>query len=178
MKIFLNHPYTNKYAYSSEKSIQNDQTDTKLIYLYINKQINIMSKYNAKKVTYDNLQFDSKFEATYYAFLKELVKQGKISSLQRQKSYVLLPRQTDSKGKFLYHPVEYKSDFEYDDINNTHHTVDTKGILTPDFRLKQKLFYYVFKRKIECVKLKDVKKDELFNHIDKKMKEYFKMNGV
>ena len=137
-----------------------------------------MSKYNAKKVTYDNLQFDSKFETTYYAFLQELVKQGKITNLQRQKIYELLPRQTDSKGKFLYHPIEYKSDFEYDDINQTHHTVDTKGILTPDSRLKQKLFYYVFKRKIECVKLKDVKKDELFNQIDKKMKEYFKCNGV
>ena len=137
-----------------------------------------MSKYKAKKVTYDNLQFDSKLEAIYYAFLQELVKQGKITNLERQKSYELLPRQTDSKGKFLYHPVLYVSDFEYDDFNHTHHTVDTKGILTTDFRLKEKLFYYVFKRKIECVKLKDAKKDELFNQIDKKMKEYFKMNGV
>lgn len=136
-----------------------------------------MSKYNAQKVIYDNIQFDSKFEATYYAFLKELEKQGKIENLQRQNSYELLPRQTDSKGKFLYHPVYYVSDFEYD-IQGVHKTVDTKGILTPDFRLKQKLFYYVFKRKIECVKLKDIKKDELFKQIDKKMKEYFKCNGV
>ena len=137
-----------------------------------------MSKYNAKKVEYQGMIFDSKFELTYFIYLQELEKQGKISSLKRQNSYELLPRQTDSKGKFLYHPIEYKSDFEYDDINQTHHTVDTKGILTPDFRLKQKLFYYVFKRKIECVKLKDAKKDELFNKIDKKMKVYFKCNGV
>ena len=136
-----------------------------------------MSKYNAKKVIYDNLQFDSKFESIYYAFLKELEKKGEIANLQRQKSYELLPKQVDSKGKFLYHPIEYKSDFEYDDINQTHHTVDTKGILTPDFRLKQKLFYYVFKRKIECVKLKDAKNDELFKQIYKKMKEYFNSNG-
>ena len=136
-----------------------------------------MSKYKAKKVTYDNLQFDSKFEAIYYSFLQELVKQGKITNLERQKSYELLPRQTDAIGKFLYHPVYYVSDFEYD-IQGVHKTVDTKGILTPDFRLKQKLFYYVYKRKIECVKLKDVKKYELFKQIDKKMKEYFKCNGV
>ena len=64
-----------------------------------------MSKYNAKKVTYDNLQFDSKFEATYYAYLQELLKQGKITNLQRQIKYELLPRQTDEIGKFLYHPV-------------------------------------------------------------------------
>ena len=137
-----------------------------------------MSKYNAKKVEYRGEIFDSKFELTFFIYLQELVKQCKITNLERQKSYELLPRQTDSKGKFLYHPIEYKSDFEYDDINKTHHTVDTKGILTPDFRLKQKLFYYKFKRKIECVTYKEAKKDELFKEIDKKMKNWFKCNGV
>ena len=136
-----------------------------------------MSKYNAKKVEYRGEIFDSKFELTFFIYLQELEKQGKISNLDRQKSYELLPRQTDSKGKFLYHPVLYKSDFEYD-IQGVHKTIDTKGILTPDFRLKQKLFYYVFKRKIECVKLKEAKKDELFSKIDKKMKQYFKSVGV
>ena len=136
-----------------------------------------MSKYKSKKVEYQGEIFDSKFECTYYAYLQELVKQNKISALQRQVKYELLQRQTDSKGNFLYHPVYYVSDFEYD-VQGVHKTVDTKGILTPDFRLKQKLFYYVFKRKIECVKLKDVKKDELFKEIDKKMKNYFKCNGV
>lgn len=135
-----------------------------------------MSKYNAKKVTYDNLKFDSKFEATYYVYLQELLKQGKISNLERQHSYVLLQRQTDAIGKFKFHPVEYKSDFEYDDCEQTHHTVDTKGFRTADFRIKQKLFYYRTNREIECVTYKEVKKDELFAEIDKKMKQYFKLN--
>lgn len=137
-----------------------------------------MSKYNAKKVTYDNLQFDSKFECTYYAFLQELVKQGKISALQRQVKYELIPKQTNEIGKFLYHPVVYISDFEYDDIQGSHHTVDTKGMPTPDFRIKQKLFYYRTNRVIECVKLKDVKNDKLFAEIEKKMKIYFKSIGA
>lgn len=137
-----------------------------------------MSKYNAKKVTYYNLQFDSKFEAIYYAYLQELVKQGKISNLQRQVKYELIPRQTDENGKFKYHPVVYLSDFEYDDVQGVHHTVDTKGFKTADFRIKQKLFYYRTNRDIECVTYKDAKKDELFKQIDKKMKEYFKCNGV
>lgn len=137
-----------------------------------------MSKYNAKKVTYDNLQFDSKFELTFFIYLKELEKQGKIANLQRQIKYELLPRQTDSIGKFKYHPVEYKSDFEYDDTNQTHHTVDTKGFKTPDFRIKQKLFYYRTNRDIECISYKEAKKDELFAEIDKKMKNLFKLNGV
>ena len=137
-----------------------------------------MSKYNAKKVTYDNIQFDSKFEATYYAYLKELENQGKISALQRQVKYVILPRQTDAIGKFKYHPVEYKSDFEYDDVQGVHHTVDTKGFKTADFRIKQKLFYYRTNREIECITYKEAKKDELFSKIDKNMKQYFKTNGV
>ena len=137
-----------------------------------------MSKYKSKKVEFQGIIFDSKFEATYYAYLQELEKQCKIENLQRQKSYVLLPRQTDENNKFKYHPVEYKSDFEYDDVQGVHHTVDTKGFKTADFRIKQKLFYYRINREIECVTYKDAKNDELFKEIDKKMKIYFKSVGA
>lgn len=137
----------------------------------------MISKYRAKRVEFNGEVFDSKFEATYYVYLQELVKQGKISNLERQHSYVLLPRQTDEIGKFKYHPIKYVSDFEYD-IQGVHKTVDTKGMATPDFRIKQKLFYYRTNRDIKCVTYKDAKKDELFKEIDKKMKEYFKCNGV
>ena len=137
-----------------------------------------MSKYNAKKVEYRGEIFDSKFELTYFIYLQELVKQGKITNLQRQVKYNLLPRQTDENNKFKYHPVEYKSDFEYDDVQGWHHTVDTKGFKTADFKIKQKLFYYRTNREIECVTYKEAKKDELFKEIDKKMKNLFKCNGV
>ena len=137
-----------------------------------------MSKYNAKKVEYRGWIFDSKFELTYFIYLQELEKQGKITNLQRQVKYNLLPRQTDENNKFKYHPVEYKSDFEYDDVQGWHHTVDTKGFRTADFRIKQKLFYYRTNRELECVTYKEAKKDELFNQIDKNMKQLFKLNGV
>ncbi len=137
----------------------------------------MISKFRSKRVEFNGEVFDSKFELTYWLYLQELVKQNKITNLQRQVKYELLPRQTDTIGKFLYHPVYYFSDFEYDDIQGVHKTIDTKGILTSEFRLKQKLFYYVFNRKIECVKLKDAKKDELFKEIYKKMNKYFKCSG-
>lgn len=137
-----------------------------------------MSKYKSKKVEFQDKIFDSKFECTYYAYLQELEKQGKIANFERQVKYNLLPRQTDENNKFKYHPVEYKSDFEYDDVQGLHHTVDTKGFKTADFRIKQKLFYYRTNREIECISYKEAKKDELFKEIDKKMKEYFKCNGV
>lgn len=136
------------------------------------------SKFRSKRVEYQGEVFDSKFELSYFVYLQELVKQGKIENLQRQVKYELLQRQTAENGKFKYHPILYKSDFEYDDCENVHHTVDTKGILTPDFRIKQKLFYYRTNREIECVTYKEAKKDELFSEIDKKMKQYFKCNGV
>lgn len=136
-----------------------------------------MSKYKSKKVEYQGMIFDSKFECTYYSYLQELLKQGKITNLERQVKYELIPRQTNEIGKFKYHPVEYKSDFEYD-VQGVHKTVDTKGFKTADFRIKQKLFYYRTNREIECISYKDAKKDELFNEIDKKMKEYFNCNGV
>lgn len=138
----------------------------------------MISKYGAKRVEFNGEVFDSKFELTYWLYLQELVKQNKIKNLQRQVKYILLPRQTDDKGKFKFHPVIYKSDFEYDDCEQTHHTVDTKGFRTADFRIKQKLFYYRTNREIECVTYKEAKKDELFAEIDKNMKNYFKCNGV
>ena len=137
-----------------------------------------MSKYNTKKVEYQGMIFDSKFKLTYFIFLQELEKKGVIKNLQRQVKYVILPRQTDAIGKFKYHPVEYKSDFEYDDIQGVHHTVDTKGFKTADFRIKQKLFFYRTNREIECISYKEAKKDELFNEIDKEMKIYFKSIGT
>lgn len=136
-----------------------------------------MSKYNSKKVEYQGMVFDSKLECTYYVYLKELEQQGKIHNLQRQIKYQLLPRQTDSKGKFKFHPVEYVSDFEYD-AQGVHHVIDTKGFKTPDFRLKQKLFYYNFKNEIECILYKDVIKVPEFKETDKNMKKYFKSLNV
>ena len=136
------------------------------------------SKYRSKRVEYQGEVFDSKFELTYFVYLQELVKQGKISNLQRQVKYELLPRQTDENNKFKFHPVVYKSDFEYDDVQGVHHTLDSKGFKTADFRIKQKLFYYRTNREIECVTYKEAKKDELFSEIDKKMKQYFKTVGA
>lgn len=138
----------------------------------------MISKYGAKRVEFNGEVFDSKFELTYWLYLQELVKQNKITNLQRQIKYELLPRQTDENNKFKYHPVIYKSDFEYDDVQGVHHTLDTKGFKTSDFRIKQKLFYYRTNREIECVTYKEAKNYELFKQIDKKMKEYFKCNGV
>ena len=51
------------------------------------------NKYGNHKVTVDGITFDSKREATRYLELKTLEKAGKISLLERQKKFVLIPAQ-------------------------------------------------------------------------------------
>lgn len=108
-------------------------------------------KYNAKKVNTPDGKFDSKREYDKWLELKERQEKGEISNLRRQIEFTLIPRQTDDNGKFQYHPIRYKADFVFTDSKGTEHVQDSKGFVTPEFRLKEKLFYYVFKKKIEKV---------------------------
>lgn len=111
-----------------------------------------MNKYNAKKVIVDGEVFDSQAEYDYWLELQDKAAKGEISNLQRQIEYILLPRQVDKEGKFKYHPIKYKADFEYADEAGIVHTVDFKGMVLDIFKLKQKLFYYVYGRELEVVK--------------------------
>ena len=73
------------------------------------------SKYHAKKVSILGEVFDSKREAARYMELKELEMAGRISGLQRQKKFVLVPAQYEPettgprggkiKGKLLEREV-------------------------------------------------------------------------
>ena len=63
-----------------------------------------MSKYNASKCEYNGIKFDSKKERDRYIFLKGMEDNGKISNLEMQKPFVLIPVQREkstinSKGK-------------------------------------------------------------------------------
>lgn len=105
------------------------------------------SKYKSKKVSTEEGVFDSKKEYKYYLQLKE---NKNIKDIQRQVEYILVPRQTDENGKFLYHPIKYRLDFKYyDSIDKKYHYVDVKGMKTPEYNIKKKLMYYVHKIKIE-----------------------------
>lgn len=101
------------------------------------------NKYGAKKITApDGSTFDSKKEYTRWCELKLLEKAGKISNLERQVKYQLLPtvyetyeRYSEKTGKRLKdgvvvieREVSYIADFVYTD-NETGKTVveDVKG---------------------------------------------------
>ena len=110
----------------------------------------IKNKYNAKKVVYEDLTFDSKMELNIYKRLKELEKDNIIYNLDRQVKFELIPKNDK------YRACSYIADFVFD-TKDKHFIIDVKGVVLDVFRLKQKIFYDKYKEEIKVVKsLKDL----------------------
>ena len=112
------------------------------------------SKYHSKKVSIQGEVFDSKKEARRFLELQMLEKAGKISGLQRQKKFVLVPAQYEPettgprggriKGKLLEREVAYYADFVYFDEEEKDFVIeDTKGVRTKDYIIKRKLLLWL-----------------------------------
>lgn len=117
------------------------------------------NKYNAKKVEYDGLLFDSQKEVLRYKELSLLRSEGIISNLQRQVKYVLIPTQREpavlgprggvKPGKLIENECSYIADFVYT-VNETGETVveDVKGYKKGEaykvFTIKRKLMLFVY----------------------------------
>lgn len=115
---------------------------------------NYGTKYGNHKVEVDGIIFDSKREARRYLELKVLEKAGKISLLQRQKKFVLIPAQYEpdiigprggkKKGKLIEHECSYVADFVYWDEETKDIVIeDTKGVRTPEYIIKRKLMLWL-----------------------------------
>ena len=90
------------------------------------------SKYGAKKITVDGIKFDSIMESDFYLLLKR-----KNIKFSLQPKFEL---QTGFKKKDKrYVAINYIGDFR---INDT--IIDVKGMKTPVFNLKKKLFEYKY----------------------------------
>ena len=98
------------------------------------------SKYHARKVEAFGKTFDSKHEADRYGELLLLQRAGRISGLECQKKFELIPAQYVN-GKCVERACNYLADFCY--TENGHAVVeDTKGFLTKDYVIKRKLMLY------------------------------------
>ena len=105
--------------------------------------LNKGSKYHSKKVTVDGIEFASKKEANRYTELKLLEKQGYIKDLELQKQFELQPR-FKKNGK-TYRPITYIADFVYLDLRTNKNIVeDVKGFKTDIYKLKLKMFEYIY----------------------------------
>lgn len=111
------------------------------------------SKYGNRKTVVDGITFASKKEANRFRELQLLERAGKITALQRQVKYVLIPTQREftneiykkgahqghfKPGKVLEKECSYIADFAY--IQDGAYVVeDTKGIRTEAYKIKRKL---------------------------------------
>lgn len=117
-----------------------------------------MSKYhNSITVTSDGIKHASQKEATRWCELKLLERAGKISDLQRQVEFELIPCQYETydkyskRGELLGEGLRvaerrcvYVADFVYTDNETGQRVVeDTKGMRTKEYVIKRKLMRYM-----------------------------------
>lgn len=138
-----------------------------------------MTKYKAKPTEINGIQFDSKAESKYYEYLISQMEQGKIKEFNLQPVFTL--QEGFKKGGKSYRPILYKADFEVIHLDGTKEIVDIKGMVTPVFSLKHKMFERKFSYTLKL--LKYVKKfggwvtlDE-YKRLKKEEKKNAKVNG-
>lgn len=103
-----------------------------------------MNKYKNKKTEHDGIIFDSKLEARYYLHLKDLKKSKKIEDFQVKPTPYILQEKFVKNGKTI-RAITYEADFLIEELDGTQVIVDTKGFITKDFALKEKMFHYKFR---------------------------------
>ena len=103
-----------------------------------------MNKYNNKKIEIDGIKFDSQLEGDRYCQLKILERAKAIRDLRRQVVFELQPRY--KKNNKNIQPITYIADFVYYDCKKRKTIVeDTKGMKTEVYKLKKKMFEYLYK---------------------------------
>ncbi|PTK92427.1 hypothetical protein BUZ15_10575 [Staphylococcus gallinarum] len=97
-----------------------------------------MSKYNAKKVEYKGITFDSKVECDYYKYLEQRLIIDGYDYIEIQPRYELIPK----FGK--QRKAEYIADFALWNDGKLIEVIDVKGMATETAKLKAKLFRYKY----------------------------------
>lgn len=107
------------------------------------------SKYGAKKVTVNGITFDSQKEYRRFRELSLLERVGKITELQMQVKFELIPSQRID-GKVVERACQYVADFVYTE-NGKKVVEDTKGFKTKDYIIKRKLMLHKYGIRIKEV---------------------------
>lgn len=97
------------------------------------------NKYKNNKLEIDNIRFDSEAESKFYIALKN----NNIEFTMRD-TFELQPK-FKYKNKTIL-PIKYVSDFKVDNI-----VIDIKGMKTTDFKLKEKMFKYIYGGTLDLV---------------------------
>lgn len=104
----------------------------------------IYYKYGNQKVEANGILFDSKAERDYYLlFILPRIQSGEITSVKIHPKYVLQPA-FEKNGK-KYRAITYSADFEVQYKDGRKEVIDVKGVETQVFKLKKKLFEFLYK---------------------------------
>lgn len=95
-------------------------------------------KYRNRKCSWRGIDFPSERERDRYIQLWHDQKDGKISGLQTQVKFVLIPPQKID-GKLVERGCSYVADFVYKDPEGRIIVEDTKGFRTREYVIKRKL---------------------------------------
>ena len=130
-----------------------------------------MGKIYHKKTEIDGIVFDSQTEAEYYQYLKELKKNKQIKDFTMQDKFILQEKFIIVDGKRIngsdkefkkvqkanpgctIAAIKYIADFTVYYNDGSVQVVDVKGQKTADFKLKEKMFNYMYPQynKLFCV---------------------------
>lgn len=108
------------------------------------KEKSTYSRYGSHKCEINGLTFDSVMEGRYYAYLLTLKREGFIKKIETQVKYTLLNGFTHKITQKKIRPITYIADFVITNYDNTQEVVDVKGKKTPEFKIKEKLFYSIY----------------------------------
>ena len=101
------------------------------------------SKFRNCATVIDGIRFASKLEGTRYLQLKMLKSGGVIKNFKIQVTYRL-----DVNG---IHICDYRADFVVENSDGTVTVEDTKGFITPEFKLKKKLMLVIHGIEIQLI---------------------------
>lgn len=129
------------------------------------------NKYRNLKINHATYgKFDSKLEYETFLYLLALQQNKKISNLKRQVAIDLTPK----KDK---HKVKYVCDFTYIDKERGLIIADSKGIQTPEYRVKREWLLYQYKGFVFVEFYKGrIKEYESFGNLDLKESILEKIN--
>lgn len=109
-----------------------------------------MTKYRAKACTVDGIRFHSQREAARYLDLKLLEKAGEIKELELQPKFPIYVCRR--KNGELHQVCNYIADFRYREGPRGVLVIeDVKGVRTPTYRLKKKMFEAQYEMQIREV---------------------------
>lgn len=101
-------------------------------------------KYHLYKPVINDIKFDSLMEANYYVYISYLLKDKQIKDFKRQVPYILQKAYINKYSGKKISAIKYIADFVITLNNNAVEVIDVKGKKTTDFKLKEKMFGYVY----------------------------------